>query len=407
MTERLYYHNSFLLNFTASVKEMSVQESHVGVVLDRTAFYPASGGQLPDAGWLEVWNDQGAPPKLHVVDVSEQEDGSILHVLESGDALLRSGVRVRGFIDEELRRDHMQQHTGQHVLSAAFVALFAANTVSFHMGQETCTIDLEVKTLSPEQVRRAEALANDIIFQDRAVEVRYASADEARSLGVRKIPEAAHEKLRLIDIKDFDLNACGGTHVRSTGQIGAILVRKLEKVKQGIRVEFVCGNRAVRTARHDYETLTQAAELFSTHPDELAAQITKLIEEGKSGAKREHRLLEEIADLAASQMLFAVTGEPKVVVAVQAERDLAFIKLLAQKITKQSQAVALLGCGGEQPAIVFAQTPGLPYDMNQLMKEALAELGGRGGGNKDMAQGGGVDGAKIEAAIRRLAEKLR
>ena len=208
---------------------------------------------------------------------------------------------VRGMIDADRRRDHMQQHSGQHVLSAAFEKLYGFATVSFHMGDESCTIDLATDSVSPKQLQAAERLANEVIAEDRPVEIRFATPDEARTMGVRKIPPAEREKLRLIDIRDFDLNACGGTHVRSTGQIGCILLRKTEKVKQGVRVEFVCGLRAVATARHDFETLTEAAALFSTHIWEVPQQIRKSQDEIKSAQKAQHKLLEEVAELQAER----------------------------------------------------------------------------------------------------------
>ena len=405
MTERLYYNNSFLLNFSAAIVEAKpVSDGRVSVVLDRTAFYPTSGGQVFDTGWIEL--EDAPQQKLRVLEVGETEDGTIQHIVECADAATLHDHHVRGFIDVERRRDHMQQHTGQHVLSAAFIALFEMPTVSFHMGAENCTIDLDAKALSGDQVRRAEALANEIIAEDRPVEIKYATPDEARAMGVRKIPPAEREKLRLIDIQGFDLNACGGTHVRSTGQIGAILLRKISKEKQGIRVEFVCGMRAVATARKDFETLTEAASVSSTHIHELPSQVRKLIDESKAAVKREQKLLEEIASLTAESILVSV-GNAKVVHRFYPERDLAFIKLLAQRLTRQGTAIALIGCGGEQPAIVFAQTTGLPNDMGALMKEALVTLGGRGGGSKDMAQGGASDATKIEAVLDRVADRVR
>ena len=403
MTERLYYNNSFLLNFTGRVVDARAADGgRVRVVLDRTAFYPTSGGQVFDTGWMEAENG----PKLRVIEVGDAEDGhTIEHLVEATDAESLRDAQVRGFIDVERRRDHMQQHTGQHVLSAAFIALFEMPTVSFHMGAESCTIDLDAKSVTSEQVKRAEALANDVISEDRPVEIRYATVDEARSMGVRKIPPTEREKLRLIDIKDFDLTACGGTHVRSTGQIGSILLRKISKEKQGVRVEFVCGMRAVRTARKDFETLSDAAGTFSTHIHDVPEQVKKLIEEGKAAGKREHKLLEEIATLTADGML-ATLGGAKVIRRFYPERDLGFIKLLAQRLTRQGTVVALLGCGGVQPSVVFAQSAGLAYDMGVLMKEALVELGGRGGGNKDMAQGGAADATKIEGVLEAVSGKI-
>lgn len=374
----------------------------ISVVLDRSAFYPTSGGQVFDTGWLELIADASGTARLRVRDVAEDErTGDVLHIVEGESSTLQAGAVVRGVIDAERRRDHMQQHSGQHVLSAAFEKLYDMATVSFHMGDETCTIDLATETISPKQLQAAERLANEVIAEDRPVEIRFATPDEARTMGVRKIPSAEREKLRLIDIRDFNLNACGGTHVGSTGQIGSILLRKTEKVKQGVRVEFVCGLRAVGTARHDFETLTDAATLFSTHIWEVPQQIRKAQDEMKAAQKAQHRLLEEVAELQAERLLQSAPerGGQKLVVQYFAERDLGFIKMLAQKLTKAGQSVALLACGGAQPSLVFAQSPGLPNDMGALMKQTVQELGTRGGGNRDMAQGGAPDGDRAESAI--------
>lgn len=407
MSERLYYNNSFLLNFTASVIATgTAADGRSYVVLDRTAFYPTSGGQVFDTGWMELESAAGTAPKLRVSEVDEAEDATIRHYVEFDSPGALREAKVRGFIDVERRIDHMQQHTGQHVLSAAFISLFEMPTVSFHMGAESCTIDLDTKSLSAEQVRRAEALANQIIAEDRPVAVKYATVDEARAMGVRKIPPAEREKLRLVDITGFDLNACGGTHVRATGQIGSILLRKFSKEKQGFRVEFVCGLRAVTTARKDFEALTEAASVFSAGLYDVPTQVRKQLDDAKAAGKREHKLLEEVATLTADAML-AKLGDRKVVREFYADRDLAFIKLLAQRLTRQGTIVALLGCGGAQPAVVFAQTASLPNDMGALMKEVLVELGGRGGGNKDMAQGGANDASKIEAVLEKVAGKIQ
>jgi alanyl-tRNA synthetase len=406
LTERLYYTDSFVHDFEAQVKSVADHAGRLALTLDRSAFYPASGGQVFDTGWIEL---AGSDARLHVDEVAEDEQtGEVVHYLEAGTATLTPGTVVRGSIDPERRRDHMQQHSGQHVLSAAFEKLYGFATVSFHMGDESCTIDLATEAVSPKQLKAAERLANEIIAEDRPVAIRFATPDEARTMGVRKIPAAEREKLRLIDISEFDLNACGGTHVRSTGQIGAILLRKTEKVKQGTRVEFVCGLRAIDTARRDFETLTEVAAMFSTHTWEVPQQIRKSQDESKAAQKTQHRLLEEVAELQAHAMLQAaeLRGVQKLVIQYFAERDLNFIKMLAQKLTRAGQCVALLACGGAQPSLVFAQTPGLGNDMGGLMKQAVQALGTRGGGNRDMAQGGAPDGAKAEEAIREAAKQV-
>src|SRR5512146_7820 len=424
MTDRLYYRNAFLYDFVAALEEVRAVNGRTALVLDRTVFYPTSGGQVFDTGWLELEPLEAKRgrflPKLRVTEVADAEDGAVLHFIERSvpdDPTLslrdKGGaqepmVRVRGFVDVERRRDHMQQHSGQHLLSAAFVELFQMPTVSFHMGEESCTIDLDTKSLTAEQVRKTEARANEVILQDRTVGVHFVSPDKAREMGVRKIPPAERDELRLVEIKDFDLCACGGTHVKSTGQVGSILCRKVEKVKQGFRVEFVSGERAVRTARRDYETLVESGALFSTHVWEVPASIRKLLDENKAAGKAQHRLLEEIAELRAAQMIAAVqTAGTAVIAQVIPDRDLVFVKLLAQKLTQSPRVVALLGAASGQAALVFAQSPGMPNDMGALMKEAMGKLGGRGGGNKDLAQGGVPDSGKLEEAVRAAAAKIK
>jgi alanyl-tRNA synthetase len=406
LTEHLYYTDCLLHEFEARVLSFSDSNARKAVILDRTAFYPASGGQIFDTGWLE---DSASGSRLRVHEVLEDEStGEVLHVVEAEAGALQPGATVRGVVDPERRRDHMQQHSGQHVLSAAFEKLYNFATVSFHMGEESCTIDLATDAVTPKQQQAAERLANEVIAEDHPVEIRFATPDEARAMGVRKIPAAVREKLRLIDIRDFDLNACGGTHVRSTGQIGGILIRKIEKVKQGVRLEFVCGLRAVTTARRDFETLTEGAALFSTHIWELPQQIRKSQDEIKATQKAQHRLLEEVAELQAERLMQSAEtrGGQKLVLQFFPERDLLFIKMLAQKLTKTGDAIALLACGGGQPSLVFAQTPGSNYDMGALMKQTVQQLGTRGGGNRDMAQGGAPSPDSAERAIEEAASAI-
>jgi alanyl-tRNA synthetase len=405
VTDHLYYHDSFLYEFDADVAELTSVDSRPAIVLDRTAFYPTSGGQVFDTGWIQP---AGTEQKVRITEVVERDDGAILHFLETA-AAIQQGSRVRGSIDVDRRRDHMQQHSGQHVLSAAFIELFNMPTVSFHMGDEACSIDLDTKNLSNSQVEQAEALANDVITQDKPVSIRFVTQAEAQGLGLRKIPPVERDKLRLIDIHDFDLTACGGTHVASTGQIGSIFLRKIEKVRQGWRVEFVCGKRAVGTARHDYSTLTESAGLLSSHIWDLPQQIRKAQEEARAARKSREQLLEELAGFYAEQLLSETREQNghKVVTRIFSDRDLAFIKLLAQKLTRHSSnAIALLASSCGSPTLIFAQSAGQPFDMSALIKDVLGKLGGRGGGSKDMAQGGPLQVEGLESILNELAAKL-
>ena len=403
MTDHLYYHDSFLYEFDATVVDLTAINSRPALILDRTAFYPTSGGQVFDTGNIVFGSNT-----LRVAEVAERDDGTILHFVE-GTPDIRPGNSVHGSIDIERRRDHMQQHSGQHVLSAAFVRLFNMPTVSFHMGVDSCSIDLDTKSLTSTQVEAAESLANEVIAENRPIGIRFVTQEEAKGLGLRKMPPLERDKLRLIDIRDFDLTACGGTHVAATGQIGCILLRKTEKVRQGWRVEFVCGKRAVAMARRDYATLAESAGLCSSHIWDLPQQIRKFQDEARAFRKSNEQTLQELADLYADRMLAETKeqGGSIIVTRVLADRDLNFIKLLAQRLTRQNpNVVALLGSTSTQPALVFAQSAGQPFDMGALMKEALGRLGGRGGGNKDMAQGGPADSDKLEATLADLAARL-
>jgi alanyl-tRNA synthetase len=404
MTTRLYYDDSFLYDFEAEVREV-LETPRPGLILDRTAFYPTSGGQVFDTGWLT----SDANAKLRVTEVADAEDGRVIHYLEASLRDLNPGTRVHGQIDATRRRDHMQQHSGQHVLSAAFVRLYNMPTVSFHMADDYCSIDLDTPALTKEQVESAERLANEIVLENRAVDIRFATRDEAEKLGLRKLPPTERDELRLIDIRDFDLTACGGTHVSQTGQIASILLRKIEKVRQGWRVEFVAGQRAVATARRDFSTLTDTAALFSAHIYDVPQQARKSLDEIKSLRKQYEQSQEELAAAYASVLLSGATEAHgrRLVIRTLSDRDLNFVKLVAQKVTRLSpNVVALLATTSPQPSLVFAQSRGQPFDMGALMKDAMTKIGGRGGGSKDMAQGGIPNAEGIETRLKEIAATL-
>jgi len=401
MTKRLYYDSSEIHEFDSVVEEVappSPEQARPAVILRETAFYPTSGGQVHDTGWLTLDGGGRTEDRLRVSEVADAEDGRIVHYLEAPPKLPVAGAVIHGSIDRERRRDHMQQHTGQHVLSAAFIELYQMPTVSFHMGEDYCSIDLAVASVSAEQIAGVEKRANQIVFEDRPVRVRYVSRAEAERLGLRKLPPAERDELRLIEVADFDLSACGGTHVGSSGQIGSILLRKTEKVRQGTRVEFVCGNRAVRMARRDYSALSEAAALFSAQLCDVPEQIRKNAEESKLLRKQKDDALDQLAEFTALAALNAAseTKGRKVIVRVFSDRDISFAKLFAQKVTRVGEpAIALVASAVDPPGLVFAQAPGGSADMGALLKQVLSSIGGRGGGSRDFAQGGVPAGSKI------------
>jgi alanyl-tRNA synthetase len=408
MTDRLYYHDSFLYNFDAEVRS-TLETPRPAIVLDRTAFYPTSGGQIHDTGWIVSPDLDPNFANLRVTEVADTEDGQVVHYLEAPLKNVEPGTRVRGKVDAARRRDHMQQHSAQHVLSAAFVHLFNMPTVSFHMADDYCSIDLDTPNLDKDKIESAEHLANEIVLENRPVDIQFVTRDEAEKLGLRKLPPVEREQLRLIDIHDFDLTACGGTHVAFTGQIGSIFLRKTEKARYGYRVEFVAGQRAVTTARRDFSALTETAASFSSGIYDVPQQARKSLDEIRSLQKQREQSQDELASALAASLLAETPEEHgrKLVVRTFSARDLNFLKLLAQKLTRQSPtAIALLATDSPQPALVFAQSAGQPHDMSALLKQTMAKLGGRGGGSKDLAQGGAPKANGLADALAAAAQSL-
>jgi alanyl-tRNA synthetase len=401
MATRLYYTNPELHEFDSAVADIvppSDGQPRPGVILHETAFYPTSGGQVYDTGWLTT----GASDRLRVSEVVETEDGRVVHYLEVP-ASLKTGDVVHGSIDSERRHDHMQQHSGQHVLSAAFIEVCQAPTVSFHMGDDYCSIDLTVASLRPEQLVTTEKRANEIIFENRPVTIRFVSRAEAEKLGLRKLPPAERDELRLIEIASFDLSACGGTHVSATGQIGSILLRKTESVRQGVRVEFVCG---VRMARRDYAALSEAAALFSTQLWDVPTQIRKTFDDTKILRKQREEALEQLAEAMARTALSeqSETRGRKIIVRSFADRDIGFAKLFAQRVVRAGiPAIALVASTMDPPGVVFAQSAGGTADMGLALKQVLASVGGRGGGSRDLAQGGIPAGTDVDQFLKQAA----
>lgn len=397
-TEKLYFTDSDLLEFPATILEVQAMEQAHHIILDRTAFYPTGGGQPNDTGLLDG---------SRVVDVFEDDAGIIHHVVEQTGGLA-AGQTVQGRIDRARRLDHLQQHSGQHILSQAFVQACGAETRSFHLGSRTSTIDIELNAPTNDHLRAAEEIANAIVFEDRPMRVHLVNEEEARQLPLRK--EAAVEgTIRVIEIADFDWSPCGGTHAKRSGQIGLIAIKSYERAKKMTRVEFVCGHRALDEYRTAHQTALATAQLFSAERDSAPELVGRSLQENKALKKRVRELLEVAVAVEASQMLQSAmpAGEFKLVRAVFDGRDLEEVRLLAAKITQAEPAVALLGAKEASAArLIFARSASLNQNMGQLLAEACQLLGGRGGGRPELAQGGGPDAARLEEAIHFAAERL-
>ncbi|HXW07973.1 MAG TPA: alanyl-tRNA editing protein [Vicinamibacterales bacterium] len=381
MTERLYYSDPYLTSFDASVVEtVRTDDGRVALVLDRTAFYPTSGGQPFDTGAL------GA---ARVLEVLEAEDGRILHVVDREE----SHGAVHGVVDWGRRFEHMQQHTGQHVLSAAFDRLSGARTVSFHLGTSSSTIDLE-RQVTADECGRAEAHANAVLWEDRPVTIRFADAEEASRLALRK-ESGRSGQLRLIDIDGFDLSACGGTHVARTGAIGIVLIVSTERVRGGTRIEFVCGVRALREHERMRTAVTGSVRHLSVLPAELPEAIQRLQSENRDQKRRLRDLETRVADQQAIELAAAAEplGRVRLVAALLDGWQPSGLKAVAACIVRQPDHLAVLLSGPVPFQIVVARSANLADDAAALLRALTGAFGGKGGGRPELAQGGGLSGS--------------
>ena len=385
MTQRLYYNDSYLRQFTAQAVECTADGTTV--YLDRTAFYPASGGQPFDLGSI------AGVAVREVVD----EGDRIAHLVT---APLAAGP-VECTIDWNRRFDHMQQHTGQHLLSAVFEELLRLRTVSFHLGAESSTIDLEGGALDSRNSAAAEARANEIVCENRPVAVVYEDAGSAQ--GLRK-PSDREGTLRIVSIDRLDRSACGGTHVRATGEIGTVLIRKLEKVRQTVRVEFLCGGRAIRRARADYEALNRVSQMFSASLDEAPGMVAAQLEASRAADKVRRKLELDLAAYQGKELYDNTAPGPdgiRRLVHRATTGSLEELRALAQNFTAQSKAVFLASLANP-PSVLLATSADAGVDAGQALKVALAEVGGRGGGTARMAQGSVPEGALLEKVLTKL-----
>jgi alanyl-tRNA synthetase len=385
MTTRLYYLEPYRRSFDATVLSVEPVAGHSHVTLDQTAFYPTSGGQPFDTGTLG-----GAA----VTDVIDREDGSIAHVVSG---TLRPGEVVTGEIDWARRFDHMQQHTGQHVLSAAFDRLFGVRTESFHMGQLASTIDL-AREVSEGEIAKAEDDANRIVWEDRPVAIRFATAEEAAAMPLRK-ESARGGSLRLIDVQDYDLSACGGTHVERTGAIGIIAVAGWEKFKGGSRIEFLCGDRALQRFRVWRGSLSAIQKHLSVPPIEMAASIERMQADAKSVQRTVRGFQEKLAVHEAQALMTRAERSGAHLIAAEALEgwDPQGLKAIAvAAASAHPDAVVVLFTSTSPAQAVIARGATASADAGALLKQLTAKFGGKGGGKADLAQGGGLAGTVDE-----------
>jgi alanyl-tRNA synthetase len=382
MTQRLYYSDAYLRTFEARVVDRLAVNGQPAVILDRTAFYPEGGGQPSDRGTLNG---------VEVVDVQTREaDDEVLHILSAPLA----HDEVTGVVDAARRFDLMQQHTGQHILSQAFIHTANAETISFHLNPDphegALTIDLDTAALTPAEIDRAEDFANSIVTENRPVIARFVNDEELQALPLRKPPQV-DQAIRIVEIQGFDWSACGGTHVARTGEVGLIKIVKVEKRNAETRIEFRCGRRALLDYRRKHQLISQVAADLTIGFWELDQAIGRLQAEAKSSRRQLLDAEARLQQYEARDLLNTIElhGDYGLITQTWLNRDAAYLKRMATLLAARPETVALLGATGQSLALVFARSKDLSIDLAALLKLAAARLGGKGGGSPDFAQAGG------------------
>lgn len=391
MKNLFYYEDAMMKEFTAQVVKTGKDETGNFIVLNNTAFYPTGGGQPHDTGWIN---------EVEIIDV-EKIDEEIRHYT-AADVSNISG-EISGKLHWSRRFDHMQQHTGQHILTAAFVELFDMATVSFHLGTELVTIDLNVGEVSEDQLAAVEKRANEIILENRPIEIKWVTKEELAQYNLRKDVKV-DEDIRLVIIPDYDYNGCGGTHPTSTGQVGLLKILATEKMKKQIRVHFVCGNRVLQQLAMRKQVLSDVARQLSAPEEEAADALRKFAKTAKQTEKNlteaQDALLEFEAKELANETVAAATFE---------NRSIQSLQKLARFITQQNdEAIALLVANNEDKLqFVAARGSEQTKSMKVISAAALPLINGKGGGNDALVQGGGEKTVSAEALIEAMKEAVQ
>jgi alanyl-tRNA synthetase len=386
VTVRLYYTDSYLAEFAARV----VSVDGTRVYLDGTAFYPTSGGQPHDLGVLGG---------IKIADVLDEET-RVAHVLESSATFL-PGAEVKGTLDWTRRFDHMQQHTGQHLLSALFDDRFGYKTVSVHFGPESSTLDLDTESLATTGIAEVEQAANQVVLENRQVGV--AIEEAATAAGLRK-PSERTGGLRVVAIEGLDRSACGGTHVRSTCEIGPVVIRRVEKTRKLNRVEFLCGWRAIRRAHADFDALTRMAATMTASIDDLPALVESQAASLRAADAAHRKLADEVARYRARELYDTAPPDASGMRRIEDRTSsMDELRAIAQAMSRLPR-VLFVGAVASPPAVVFAASQDSGVNAGAVLKSALASRGGRGGGSPTVAQGSLGDAASMDVVVSELLQ---
>lgn len=369
-TKRLYLDDPYQVEFEARIVERRTQEKKPAVILDQTCFYPESGGQPHDRGWID---------EVEVIKVFE-EDAKIVHLLEKDIQV----ENIKGKIDWERRFDHMQQHSGQHILSQSFHEILEAETLAFHLGEAATTLEMDLRRVTDEDIERVEMRANEVIYQDREVKIHSLPEDKVGSLPLRRPPKKKG-LIRVVEVSDFDYSACGGTHVRRTGEVGLIKILRWERIRDNLRFEFICGRRAFQDYLMKNRILRDLSNRLTVHEQEVPSSVEKLFSELKSQKVEIKKMREKLAQAEAQEIIERAKG--KILKKIFAEKTCEEMRFLALNIIHTGDFVVLFGLEGEERGhLILACSEKFNIDMRELVPLVSPLIDGKGGGNPSLVE---------------------
>lgn len=387
--QKLYYEDQYKTDFTGEIINIIEKDDKFHIELDKTYFYPEGGGQPSDTGYIDI---------LPITYVYESE-GHIYHVTQKKPVKIH---KVSCSIDWNKRFDNMQQHLGQHILSACFLKLFNGATVGFHLGRNYCTIDVN-KFFDKVQIEEAEKLANEIILKGSPIEILYPTNSELKKLSIKKVPSNISEQIRIVKIEDLDVNPCCGLHPNSTIEVQLIKITKWEKYKNSTRIEFLCGNRAVLDYFLKDKFTSTICHTLTCDENGALSQIEKLTQEYKNIISENKKLKSEIADYEVKDMLNSCEeiNNIKIIKKIYKNEDIKYVNLISSKLTSFQNIITLFAVQGEGIAhLLFTCSKDLKIiSMNTLLKDAITLIDGRGGGSEFSAQGGGKLNSNLNSAL--------
>jgi len=389
-TKRLYFDNPYQVEFEANVVKSLSYEGNPAVVLDKTCFYPEGGGQSADKGTLD------GIPVIHVFE----KDDQIIHVLEKD----VSSDAVKGEIDWYTRFDYMQQHAGQHILSQCFVQLFDAATRSFHLGEETSTLEVDMRNINEEKAERAERLANDLVFQNKEIKTRFYRDEDIANIQLRR-PSKKSGDIRVVEVSDFDQTACGGTHPHNTGEIGTIKILKWDRIRNNIRFEFICGNRALQDYARKHRDMKELSNSLTVDDREVVDSFKKFVSELKRQKKINRKIQEKIVQYEAVELVEEADG--KIIKKIFSDRSQEEIRLLALLTIRKGEFVALFGLkNGERVHVFLACSESLGLDMRELVPIVSPLIEGKGGGRSSLVEISGEKKENLEQALEEAYQHI-